>query len=64
VTGIARFTLGIKLGEHASAWSLKGHIALATGGYNFCWFYPKKVAWNGAVVVKTALTFDRRSSNS
>lgn len=30
----------------------KGHIALATDGYNFCWLHPRKVAWNGVAVIK------------
>lgn len=30
----------------------KGHVALATDGYNFCWFYPRKLTWQCAVVIK------------
>ena len=30
----------------------KNQIALATDGYNFCWFHPRKVAWNGVAIVK------------
>ncbi len=33
----------------------KTHIALGTSGYNFCWFYPRKVAWHCAMVTKVAL---------
>lgn len=33
----------------------RGHIALGTSGYNFCWFYPRKVAWHCAMVVKVSL---------
>lgn len=30
----------------------KSHIAIATDGYNFAWLHPRKMVWNGAVIIK------------
>jgi len=38
----------------------KGHIALTTGGYVFCWFFPRKVATHCAVWVKVGVA-DRQA---
>ncbi|MCK1297338.1 hypothetical protein IVB33_03460 [Bradyrhizobium sp. 24] len=34
----------------------KSHIALTTGGYLFCWFFPRKVASHCAVWIKVGAT--------
>ncbi|MBR0982346.1 hypothetical protein [Bradyrhizobium liaoningense] len=34
----------------------KSHIALGTGGYLFCWFFPRKVASHCAVWIKVGAT--------